>query len=70
MKLYFLYIEACNDVCNGTIKPHPLFPIKAAACEVLLPGAAQQSITLDPGGGAKTWTGRHDDCMIKKRREV
>jgi len=32
----------------------PLFPIKLATCEVLFPGAAQPSITTDPGGGFKT----------------
>ena len=30
----------------------------AAACVVLFPGAAQQSMTTDPGGGAKAKAGR------------
>jgi len=29
----------------------------AASCVVLLPGAAQQSITSEPGGGASIWAG-------------
>ena len=40
------------------IPAHPELAMRLAACDVLLPGAAQQSSTVAPHGGLSTWAGK------------
>ena len=40
-------------IINNSLS-YPLLHIIAASCDVLLPGAAQVSMTKEPGGGSST----------------
>ena len=54
-------------MCNLTIcSTHPSFSIRAAKWVVLFPGAAQQSMTLLPGSGARRNAAKHDAWKQKK----
>lgn len=64
-----LHNHPCPSPHTATHLPPPIACSSAATCVVLLPGAAQQSMTSQPLLGFRAWAGMQLDLLCTKRQK-